>query len=145
MSDYPQASSMEIVKRLHDIWDNMTEEEMQLYSQKAENKRRTYVRLTKVKKDPDDLVVSGKKRVTPYAVFLQRKHVQLKESCPDMSLSERTRTIAEMWKALPKDEKISYINQSKRETRKMQKPSFEEEDSEEASPSSSDTDNLYKG
>ena len=145
--EFPQASSMEIIRKLHDIWDNLTDEQMSSYRQKAENKRRTYVRLTKVRKGSDESLDGAprKKRVTPYAVFLQRKHVQLKENCPDMSLSERTKTIADMWRAMSRDEKVSYVNQSKRETRKMQKRSFEEEESEESSPTSSDTDNLYKG
>ena len=119
---YPNESKMEIYKHLRKKWNQFDDEDKHAYIEKANFKNRAVVRLNnqKLKKVKHD-----RKTVSAYSLFVEENHKELKVEKPEMSLTERTKFIAEKWKSLSHEQKRPYMNMAKRKTRKMQKCSSE--------------------
>jgi hypothetical protein len=56
-------------------------------------------------------------------MFVKSRHEALKQTDPDLSVTERSQQIAQQWRAMPERQKMPFVNEAKRETRKMRKQS----------------------
>ena len=136
-TQYPNESKMEICHKLQEIWEKSDEEMKKKYQKRAQCAYRLYARSQKKhEKDSDyedihikntDIKMKKRKaKVPPYSLFVEEKQNQLKNECPTMSLKERAELIASMWNNLSPKDKIPYINQSKRASRKISTISYED-------------------
>jgi hypothetical protein len=100
-----------------------------IYERKADYARRVETRRTSSTKGKDD---SGEhtSSVSPYSIFLKERHKLLKESNPEMTLTQRAEEIKSEWSSMSQKQKISFINMAKRETRKLRRTSGDDDLSE---------------
>jgi hypothetical protein len=66
-------------------------------------------------------------KVSAYSVFSRDRQESLKQSNPELTLSDRTAQISAEWKKMLSADKIPFLNAAKRETRTMQRHSVDEE------------------
>jgi hypothetical protein len=130
---HPELLKLGIFALLCQQWERLDTTTRARYERKADYSRRTQSRrerTVKVKKRmaADTSVL----KVSPYSVFTKRQHEALKSIHPEMSVTERSQQIADQWTKMTKQQKVAYVNESKRETRKLRKISDDSEDHNEA-------------
>lgn len=124
---HPQLTKMDIFKLLHEQWDELAPDLRAKYERKADYGRRTEARRAfydKKKGKNDD---NGGSIISAYSVFLKKRHEEIKETNPEMTLTERAKSIAAEWKSMSRDDRSPFVNLAKRETRKMRKPPSDED------------------
>lgn len=125
-AEQPELTKMEVCKFLNEQWEELDDDIRKGYEKRADYDRRTEARrefYQKKKKTRNRM----KGAISAYSVFLKARHAALKESNPEMTLSERTKTIAGEWNSMSKEDRIPFVNLAKRETRKIRKVNLEEE------------------
>ncbi|OHT00938.1 HMG box family protein [Tritrichomonas foetus] len=124
---YPNESKMGIYRMLKNKWDTFDDNDKKVYITKAKNYRRSVIRLDTMRNKIDkkkDITVS------PYSLFVEEMHKQLKDGDPSMSLIERTKLIDAIWKGMSKEEKVPYVNAAKRKMRAILRKANDEEEDE---------------
>ena len=125
---HPQLTKMDIFKLLHEQWDELDPEIRAKYEKRADYGRRTEARRQfyqkkKLKTEEDD----NSSKISPYSVFLKMRHMEIKETNPDLTLTERVKSIAAEWNAMSRVDRLPFVNLAKRETRKIRKPPSDED------------------
>jgi hypothetical protein len=111
---------------LNSQWAQLDEAIKDKYERRADYSRRTESRLTLLAKRKK-CSGANESKVPAYSIFVRQKHEQFKQSNPEMTVSDRSRAISELWEHLSNSDKIPFINAAKRETRKMRRISDEED------------------
>lgn len=124
-AEHPNETKLEIYKRLDHMWNKLSKNEKAYYAIRAKDKERK-IRM----KDGIKILEEAreKKRIRPYSIFLSEKHNQLKLEHPEMTLTERTDKISKDWSMLSHNEKMVYINKSKKINRNIREYSDDEYD-----------------
>ena len=125
MEQNPNESKMEIYKMLKAKWESFDEDDKKVYITKALNHKRSVTRLKSIHPKNQN---KQKLTISPYSIFVEEQHNELKKTNPDMSLLERTKLISAIWKGMSHIEKATYINAAKRKNRYLRKSANEEEE-----------------
>jgi hypothetical protein len=125
----PGLTRLEIFTMLNSRWAQLDAATREKYERKADYSRRTESR-RKLLAHRKESRGSPRQHVSAYSVFLRRQHEQLKQTDPDLTVSQRAQTIGELWRTMPKSDKIPFVNEAKRETRKLRKVAIDEDDPE---------------
>jgi hypothetical protein len=124
-SDNPDITRLELFRVLGAQWDQMDDTERAKYEKKADYLRRTMSR-TGSSAHKDD-TAERRPKISAFSVFTREQHELLKQSQPELTVTDRASMIAGLWKAMSKSDKIPFINAAKRETRSIRRPLPEEE------------------
>lgn len=126
----PLWTKMEVYRSLTKQWEELEEEEKNVYERKADYERRSKARLARLRqRRKGEKMAKLGPTVSPYAIFVRQQHGELKESNPELTLCERTKMISETWKRMNDDERTPFVNKAKRETHHARK-AFENESDE---------------
>jgi hypothetical protein len=124
---HPELSKAQLFARLNEDWNALDDAAKEAYQRRADYARRVVSR--NGDKDSSD---DKQPKVSAYSVFTRERHKSLKTTNPEMTVGIRAQAIAAEWKTMSPAGKVPYINAAKRETRKMQAPSAEEESSDDS-------------
>jgi HSP90 family molecular chaperone len=127
----PDLTRVQLYALMNDEWMKLDDVTRAAYERKADYSRRTESR-RESSLDREKLQDDSESKVSAYSMFVKKRHELLKETNPEMTVSDRAKTIAQMWAGLSKPEKLPYVNEAKRETRKLQSESPEEEGQDES-------------
>lgn len=130
-AQHSELPKLAIFALLNQQWQHLDTATRAQYERKADYSRRSQSRRERAAKKRMTADRSALK-VSPYSVFAKRQHETSKSTHAAMSVTERSQHIADQWTKMTKQQKVSYVNESKRETRKLQKMSDEYEDENEA-------------
>jgi hypothetical protein len=131
--DHTDLTKVQLFALLNDEWNGLDSATKETYERRADYSRRIESR--RVHRSTKQ---SHQSRVSPYSVFMRDRHELLKKSSPEMTVGDRAQLIAVEWKTMAAVDKIPFINAAKRETRKMQRRSVEEDSAEESESQDSD-------
>jgi hypothetical protein len=125
-ADWPDLTKLEVFTMINQRWDELDNETKLQYERKADYARRTETRRISLTKRKDDSVENAS-MITPYSVFLRTRHHELKKSNPGMTVTQRAEQIKSEWSSMSREQKISFINMAKRETRKFRRTSMDDD------------------
>jgi hypothetical protein len=128
LHNHPELSKVQLFARLNDDWNTLDDSTKESYQRRADYSRRIETR--KQHKASNDCKQS---KVSAFAVFTRERHKSLKKTNPEMTVGIRAQVIATEWKTMSPAGKVPFINSAKRETRKMQSRSAEEESNDDSS------------
>jgi hypothetical protein len=132
-ADHPEMTKLEVFNTLNAKWAELDQDAKLQYERRADYSRRTESRKAARPKQSDLNPVP----VTAHAIFVKERHRALKEEHPEMTVTERASLIAVEWGRMTKSEKGPFVILAKRETRKFQRAT-EEEDSRDQGGSDTD-------
>jgi hypothetical protein len=120
--DHADLTKVQLFSLLNDEWNALDNQTKEAYERRADYSRRIESRRAHRSTNRSD-----QSRVSPYSVFTRDRHESLKKTSPEMTVGDRAQLIAVEWKSMAAADKIPFINAAKRETRRMQRESAEEE------------------
>jgi hypothetical protein len=122
-----ELAKLEVFRLLNHQWEQLDDATRAGYERKADYSRRSRSRQESTAKKKTRFDTSTSK-VSPYSMFLRSQHNLLKQISPELSVTERSREIAAEWANMSERQKMPYVNEAKRETRKLRKiPDDDEE------------------
>lgn len=144
LKENPDITKRQLYIDLSDMWQHQNDRERSSCTTKAKYLMQKEHRQKNFRnRNKED---HQKKKISPYSIFVSEKQHEMKVLFPELTLSERSQQIAQLWKNLDQTEKDKYTNQAKRENRKLNKPSSDEDDCYEVSvhPKKSSEKNTEK-
>jgi hypothetical protein len=126
-SDNPGMTKLELFRILGAQWDQMDDTNRANYEKKADYLRRTVSRTSSAARKAD--AREKQPKISAFYVFTQEQHERLKQTQPELTVTDRATMIANLWNAMSKFDKIPFVNAAKRETRTLRRR-FPEEESE---------------
>ena len=134
-AEYPELTRMDIYKMLHAQWDEMDPDSRAKYERRADYVRRTEARKEFYQKKKVRSGDGPLRAISAFSMFLKKRHIEIKECNPELTLTERVKHIGAEWNSMSRADKQPFVNMAKRETRKIRKGASdeaEESTSEEA-------------
>jgi hypothetical protein len=131
-AQHPELAKLEVFRVLNHQWGQLDDATRANYERKADYSRRSRSRQAsaeKKKTGPDRSAL----KVSPYSMFLRSQHDILKRTSPDLSVTERSRESAARWAMMSEQQKMPYVNEAKRETRKLRKMPDGDDESDDSS------------
>jgi hypothetical protein len=128
LQNHPELSKVQLFARLNEDWNALDDSTKEAFERRADYSRRMESR--KQHKNWNNV---RQPKVSAYSVFTRERHKSLKTTNPEMTVGLRAQVIATEWKTMSPSDKVPFINAAKRETRKMQSRSVEEESSDDNS------------
>jgi hypothetical protein len=123
---HPEFTKLQSFTLLNEQWQTLDDATRWKYQKKADYSRRTQLRRQhKSNSEKKQSKISG------YSMFVGVRHESLKRTNPELTIGERYIIIAKEWKNMASCDKIEYINAAKRETRRIQKESTDDESENE--------------
>jgi hypothetical protein len=114
---------LEIFALMNDQWAALDKATKCVYERRADYARRVESRRRRSgEREPSTCA-----KVSAYSVFVNRSHEMLKESNPEMSVGERSTAIAALWAKMSFADRVPFVNEAKRQTRKLRKASDDED------------------
>jgi hypothetical protein len=123
-------TKLQVFSAMNQQWMDLDHDSKLQYERKADYLRRSEARKATARKrrDPTE---SEQPPITGYSIFLRERHHSLKIGDSGLTLTQRSTQIAAEWSGMSKSEKRTYINISKRETRKFRRTPDDEEAEDE--------------
>jgi hypothetical protein len=122
LQKHTELRKVQLYALLNDEWNALDNASRRAYERRADYSRRMESR-----RQHKNAHADMQPKVSSYSVFTRERHGYLKQTHPEMTVGTRAQLIASEWKTMRADDKLPYVNAAKRETRKMQKRSMEEE------------------
>jgi hypothetical protein len=123
---HPDLTRVQMLSFINDEWMKLDATARAEYERKADYLRRTESRRRSMLHAPH-IENDHESKITAYSMFVKSEHEALKGTNPEMTVSERATAIAKAWAGMSQAERLPYVNEAKRETRKLRTESVEEE------------------
>jgi hypothetical protein len=128
---HPDLTRVQIFAFLNNEWAKLDDAIRAAYERKADYSRRTESRRSSSLQHRS-MTHESESKVSAYSMFVKKQHDQLKVTNPEMTVSDRAMEISKLWAGMSKSQKLPFVNEAKRETRKLRRESVEEDPSEES-------------
>jgi hypothetical protein len=122
----PGLTRLELFALMNTLWTQLDAATRDKYERKADYCRRTESR-RKLFAKRKRLNAPTRRFISAYSVFVSSQHERLKRTNPELTLGGRATTIAELWATMARSDKRPFINEAKRQTRRLRKMPPEEE------------------
>lgn len=148
----PDMTMCQITKGLTEVWKSLSEDERKKYDQLAAADKLRYEKevaeqggtgskKSKASKSTDASEGKGappKRGLSSYLFFCNDKRKELKESNPEMSMTEQTKAMSEAWKKLDEAGKQKYEKMSAKDKERYERQKAEYEKTGKFTPASSE-------
>jgi hypothetical protein len=135
---HPDLTRVQMLSFINDEWAQLDTATRAEYERRADYLRRTESRRRSLQCQTD-IEEDGESKITPYSMFVQSHHEVLKRTNPEMTVGERATAISKIWTGMSHAERLPYVNEAKRETRRLRTEPVEEEAQHESDEGRSDS------